>query len=424
MQHQSPDSWWSSWKSNLLSQKYTISEDDSLARILRILEEWDNVLLERISSFIMEIDHKEPDNRRDKNNFVTCILKPVGNKCNLTCRYCWECKEINHSESESIIEYMNSVFNWLHQGGVESLQLAWHGGEPTLTPIYQFEEWLFRIEKLNCFSKLTHILQTNGTLLDENYLTLLKKYGFSIGISCDGPPYLNDKNRFFFEGKGSGSKIEKAMVLCQELNVKFSILLTVTNDNAKYAGECWDYFLRFNPVEIVINPCRSVINIDNLSETNNYENYTMFSIDILKLWLNTPGSQKNIPMLSPLRDFLSNFSDIASKNCAFSSNCGSIFQLDSNGKISPCMLLENEKDHLIDIDFCNNTHQFNNKLFDLKSQRKIFERCKNCIWLSNCNNSCPIVKNSCGISFMCPKTLWDEFARILSEDLSNKVSAG
>ena len=123
---------------------------------------------------------------------ITVLLKPT-NACNLRCVYCYHAdggydnKVMDTSLFNQILEKIVDVFPAVH--------FIWHGGEPLLLGD-KFYSDISKIEDSYASSiKITNAIQTNGTLLDENFINLLDSLDFQIGFSFDGES--NNKTRGF-----------------------------------------------------------------------------------------------------------------------------------------------------------------------------------------------------------------------------------
>ncbi len=174
-------------------------------------------------------------------NSLNLVLK-VTERCNLNCSYCYYFNGLDQSFKERpayLSHYiLKDIIYFLSQGitelGIKNLGISIHGGEPLLIPKERFISICEEIEhglspKLDnlCFS-----IQTNGVLIDKEWIKIFERFNISVGISLDGPQKYHDKYRVYHSGKGSYSKVEKAIRLMQQENYNFGILSVIdpTND--------------------------------------------------------------------------------------------------------------------------------------------------------------------------------------------------
>jgi len=146
------------------------------------------------------------------------------NECSLKCKYCYTIHNI-HDKTKIKLEYINKIMNIISKERT-NIEILFIGGEPTSVGYEYFSKImhvLIAIEKkLNL--KLNFVMQTNGVLLDENWIKLFKKYNFALGISFDGFDEESINLRPY------SKKLLENLKLLQQYNVKFGILSVFNNE--------------------------------------------------------------------------------------------------------------------------------------------------------------------------------------------------
>ena len=152
----------------------------------------------------------------------TFILK-IAERCNLSCSYCYMYYKGDTSftarpkfMSSVIAEAMlQRVASYAQRHQLQHIALALHGGEPLMAGRRWVEWFLAEARKVaaNANISFKFAIQTNGTLLDKDWLELLSHYDVLVGISCDGPPQWHDRDRRDFAGQGSYLKVRRAIDL-------------------------------------------------------------------------------------------------------------------------------------------------------------------------------------------------------------------
>lgn len=130
------------------------------------------------------------------------FVKPVGARCNLNCSYCYYLKKKSlykdghdHLMSDDLLE--KYVIQHISATTDEVIFFAWHGGEPMLGEIDFYRKAVnFQKKYLPPGKKILNGIQTNGTLINEEWCRFFSAENFIIGISIDGPGELHDKNRY------------------------------------------------------------------------------------------------------------------------------------------------------------------------------------------------------------------------------------
>ena len=124
-------------------------------------------------------------------------VKPIGAACNLRCQYCYYlAKGGGHAAGPSLMtdevleNYIRQVID-IH-GRYAEIEFAWHGGEPTMCGIPFFERAMALQQKYGEGRQILNTLQTNGTLLTDEWCQFFRNHQFRIGISIDGPEHLHN----------------------------------------------------------------------------------------------------------------------------------------------------------------------------------------------------------------------------------------
>lgn len=186
-------------------------------------------------------------------------VKPIGAACNLRCEYCYYLGKGSGQSaapalmSDSVLEcYVQQVIA-IH-GHKAEIEFAWHGGEPTIAGIPFFEKAVQLQQKYGAGRRILNTLQTNGTLLTDEWCHFFRDHHFRIGISIDGPEHLHNIYRKDAHGEGTFARTMHGLEFLQKHGVEFNTLTTVNAANATHAAEVYDFlrafsnFMQFLPV--------------------------------------------------------------------------------------------------------------------------------------------------------------------------------
>ncbi len=117
----------------------------------------------------------------------------------------------------------------------DDVNIAWQGGEPTLMGLDFYRHSMELVEKYRRPGmRFLHTMQTNGTLLDDDWVEFFKEHNFLIGISLDGPRELHDVYRLDKGGKPTHDRVMRGLRLLQKHGVDYNILTTVNRVNGDY----------------------------------------------------------------------------------------------------------------------------------------------------------------------------------------------
>jgi uncharacterized protein len=189
------------------------------------------------------------------------MSKPRGSICNLDCQYCYFLSKENlypgsgFRMDEALLE--RYVEQYIHAQAAKEIIFAWQGGEPTLMGLEFFRKAVALQHKYRRPGDIIqNTLQTNGTLLDDEWASLFKENNFLIGVSLDGPAPLHDVYRTDRGGKPTHARVMKGIELLKKHRVDFNILCCVHAGNADQPLEVYRFlrdevparFIQFIPV--------------------------------------------------------------------------------------------------------------------------------------------------------------------------------
>jgi uncharacterized protein len=161
------------------------------------------------------------------------MVKPIGPTCNLNCDYCYYLSKQGLLDikpgarmSDEVLE--SFIRQYIEQQNFKEVVFSWQGGEPTLLGLDFFKK-VVELEKKYCpkHKRVENDLQTNGTLLDDEWCGFLADEGFFVGLSVDGPKELHDAYRTDKSGRGSFDRVLTASRLLRKHGTRFATLSCV-----------------------------------------------------------------------------------------------------------------------------------------------------------------------------------------------------
>jgi uncharacterized protein len=178
------------------------------------------------------------------------FVKPGGPLCNLDCQYCYYLgKQGLYPKGESfrmpddlLEEY---IVQHISACGEPVIHFSWHGGEPTTLGLDYFRKIVMLQRKHQpAGRRLANGIQTNGTLLDEDWCRFLAAEGFAVGISLDGPQEMHDRYRRTKDGRPVHEQALRGCQLLQQHRIPCEILCVVGAHNAEFPSEVYRFFRR------------------------------------------------------------------------------------------------------------------------------------------------------------------------------------
>lgn len=183
-----------------------------------------------------------------KSSRVTVMVKPVGAVCNLDCQYCYYLptreKVFGGQTQRMSFETLEALFAGLLPAFGDDVTIAWQGGEPTLAGIDFFRQAIAFQEKYRRPNqRVSHALQTNGSLLDDDWCRFLNEQQFLVGLSIDGPAKMHDHYRVDKNGEPSSKLVFAGLKRLQQQRVQFNLLCVLNDQNVEQPDAVLDYLL-------------------------------------------------------------------------------------------------------------------------------------------------------------------------------------
>ena len=189
----------------------------------------------------------------------TLLIKPSGSDCNIDCAYCFY-KDRDASVgtgrqrmSGEVLEILVRDYMKLH---FPVVGFAWQGGEPTLMGVDFFAKAVELQKKYgSAGQQVSNTLQTNGTLLDDNWCRFFHDNKFLLGISIDGPKHFHDRYRLDHSGAGTFERVMRGIQACKRHQVEFSALVLLNNVNVEHPQELFNFLIENELTYIQFIPC-------------------------------------------------------------------------------------------------------------------------------------------------------------------------
>lgn len=270
---------------------------------------------------------------------MTIIIKPTFN-CNYRCTYCYltnciksDTYVMNYEVAERLI---SQAVLFCKNNNRPKLTIIWHGGEPLLWGIKNFDSIFSFTEQLSTSLCIRHCLQTNLSLINDDYIHLFKRYNINIGFSLDGPKDINDRFRKRMDGRGSYDIIIRNLYKCREAELNVGAIVVASSVLKNRIPELYRFIceyklnFKFNPLFLA----GEASNCQSLSLTP--LEYVQMSNELFDLWF---FDKEHHIKESTFEDIASAFltENKITKGCMFSRNCQDNFlAISPHGDIFPC----------------------------------------------------------------------------------------
>ena len=189
--------------------------------------------------------------------------KPVGSLCNLACAYCYYLeKSLLYETEDAQRRFLMSdetletfIRQYIEAQTQPQVLFTWHGGEPLMRPL-SFYRKVLQLQRRYAGGRLIdNCLQTNGTLLTDEWCSFFREHNWLIGISIDGPQELHDKYRRARGGQPSFHKVMRGIRLLQKHGVEWNVMGVVNSFNADCPLDVYHFYksigahyIQFTPI--------------------------------------------------------------------------------------------------------------------------------------------------------------------------------
>lgn len=288
---------------------------------------------------------------------IHVLSKPTGAICNLDCSYCFflDKEEFYPGSKFRMTDEILEIYirQLIEAHKTPEVTVAWQGGEPTLMGVDFFRKAITYQEKYRKPGMaFENTLQTNGTLLDDEWCEFFKENNYLIGLSLDGPRELHDANRVDKKGSPTFDRVMRGLRLLQKHGVEYNILTTVNRINAAHPLEVYRFlrdevkttWIQFIPVVERINEDGKTLYQQGATVSENSvlpEQFGNFLTKIFDEWVRKDVGKIFVQTFeAAVRSWL----NMPTGMCFFSPTCGSGVALEHNGDLYSC-------DHFVEPDY-------------------------------------------------------------------------
>lgn len=330
---------------------------------------------------------------------ITPIIH-MTNECNLGCKYCYTGSAfMSLSKQKSINERFVNLFPSLtkfldelvvYNQNIDT-KIILHGGEPLLITIENWHKLIKYIKDKEY--PITFGVQSNGSLINNEYIEMFKKYGFEIGISLDGDKELNDITRTNKVGGSSFPKIFKNLLRLKSEGLKFGVLVTLNKFNFKEIERIYEFF-KEHQIPFSIRPIFQTSYFENGNFQLTPLEYGEAFCKLFDLWFNDDNVDPFLvnEFTSIIAQFTEPIEGLVS--CNFTKKCSEHFvSFDLDGEVSPCNRFYGEES----LKYGNINSNTLEELVNSKTAKPLAKRweklakteCKTCEVKEYCYGGCP-----------------------------------
>lgn len=338
------------------------------------------------------------------------MLKPAGALCNLACDYCYYLEKAKlyqesprHVMSDELLEKF--IEEYINSQTMQEVLFTWHGGETLMRPLSFYRKAQALQKRYARGRQIVNCIQTNGTLLTDEWCRFFHDNQWLVGISIDGPQEFHDEYRRNRQGRPSFVKVMQGINLLKKHNVEWNAMAVVNDYNADYPLEFYHFFkeldchyIQFAPIVERIAPHADGRRLAAVDEESK-EGLADFSItprqwgnflcSIFDEWVRQDVGNYYIQLFDST---LANWVGEQPGICTLAKTCGHAGVMEFNGDVYSC-------DHFVFPQY-KLGNIYSNTLAEMmygERQQKFGQakytalpaQCKKCPYLFACNGECP-----------------------------------
>lgn len=322
---------------------------------------------------------------------ISVMLKPSSSMCNLKCEYCFYSSLASERKEYSkgfmnLITAENVIKSAVEFTKGTEIIFTFQGGEPMLSGIEFYKTFIELVRKHNRYnSKITYCMQTNATLISEEWCCFFKENHFLLGVSLDGNAFQN-AYRVYPDGRESFHDVLNGIQLLQKFKVEFNILSVVTKRLANTVRDNYKFMKQNNIFNLQYINCLKPFKSDYNSDLYmNNDDCLFFLKKAFNLYYNDNMRGSSISVRS-FDNYLLLLQGRNAEQCGMNGFCSSQFVVEGDGTVYPCdfyCLDEWELGNINMNSFAEMLRCEKHKAF-LKESFEVDDKCKNCSCFALC----------------------------------------
>ena len=338
------------------------------------------------------------------------MLKPAGAHCNLACKYCYYLEKNNlyqnshrHLMSDETLEQFTREY--IEAQTMPQVLFTWHGGEPLMRSIDFYKKALALQKKYAHGKQIDNVIQTNGTLLTDEWCEFFAQNHWLVGISIDGPQEYHDHYRVTPAGKPSWEKVMQGISLLKKHRVEWNAMAVVNAYNAEHPLEFYHFFrdngcqyLQFTPIVERLTEHEDGRTLASLADDREIpladasvtpQQWGNFLCTIFDDWVRHDVGKTFVEIFDCT---LANWMGVLPGICAYSKECGHAGVMEHNGDVYSCdhfVFPEYKLGNIREQSLIDMLYGEKQQAFSRLKHTSLPRQCKECDMEFACHGECP-----------------------------------
>lgn len=338
------------------------------------------------------------------------MLKPVGARCNMACDYCYYLEKSKlydnaprHTMSEELLERFTQAY--IEAQTTPEVLFTWHGGEPMARPLAFYKKAIALQRRYAKGRTITNVIQTNGSLITDEWCEFLKANNWLVGVSIDGPQEFHDRYRRARSGKPTWENVMRGVRLLKKHGVEWNAMAVVNDYNANHPVDFYQFFkeygsafLQFTPIVERISPHadgRHLASLQDGSEARTApfsvtpRQWGHFLRAIFKEWVRNDVGTTFVQLFDAT---LANWVGAQPGVCVYAKECGHAGVMEFNGDVYSCdhfVFPEYKLGNIRRQTIAEMLYGEKQSRFSMLKHQSLPRQCKECRFEFACHGECP-----------------------------------
>lgn len=329
------------------------------------------------------------------------MAKPAGSLCNLSCRYCYYLEKKKYYDETGVFRMSDELLEDFTRQYIEAQTMSevlftWHGGEPLLRPLSFYEKALALQRRYAGGRHTDNCIQTNGTLITDEWCRFFRDNGFLVGVSIDGPRRFHDAMR-----PDSFDRVLRGIELLNKHGVEWNAMAVVNSMNVDYPIEFYRFFksvgcryLQFTPVVERRDDAGMLMpgmtEGGTLTSTSvSPEKWGRFLCTLFDEWVHRDVGEIFVQLFDAT---LANWAGVPPGICSLAPVCGHSAALEHNGDLYSCdhfVFPEHKLGNIRRDTITSMMYGPRQTAFGNAKRSSLPRQCRECEYLFACNGECP-----------------------------------
>ena len=331
------------------------------------------------------------------------MLKPVGAHCNLACDYCYYLEKLNlyqdsskHIMSDELLEKF--IKEYIESQMMPDVLFTWHGGETLMRPLSFYKKALELQQKYAKGRRIDNCIQTNGTMLNDEWCKFFHDHQWLVGVSIDGPQEFHDEYRRNRQGQPSFIKVMKGIELLNKHQVEWNAMAVVNDFNADYPLDHQDG----RHLAAVEEGDEKMVDFSITPEQ-----WGHFTCTIFDEWVRNDVGDYYIQLFDST---LANWIGEQPGVCSLAKTCGHAGVMEYNGDVYSCdhfVFPQYKLGNIYTKTLVEMMYSDRQQEFGQSKYMSLPKQCKQCPYLFACNGECPknrfckTIDGESGLNYLC-----------------------